>query len=83
MISAIIRKVILTVPLLLLVSIVMFSVIFLLPGTAIDTILSEGGSVEQREELEAKYGYDLPIYVQYANWISGFVQGDMGKSILT
>lgn len=82
MINAIIRKLLLAIPLLLIVSMVMFLVVNALPGNAADMML-DGGSVEQREKLEEKYGLDKPIYVQYYTWLSRFIKGDMGTSILT
>ena len=79
-----IRKIILTIPLLLLVSIIMFTVINMLPGNAAMVILGDaGGSVEQLEQLEAKLGLDQPVPVQYFNWLKRFVTGDMGTSYLT
>ncbi len=84
MINAIVRKVLWSIPLLLLVSIIMFSVIHLLPGNAATVMLGDaGGSVEQLEQLEAEMGLSDPIYVQYFDWITGFVKGDMGTSYLT
>lgn len=82
MINAIIRKIVLMIPLLLIVSMLMFLVVNLLPGNAADMML-ESGSLEQKARLEAKYGLDQPIYVQYYNWVTNFLRGDMGKSILS
>lgn len=79
-----VRKIILTIPLLLLVSIIMFTVINMLPGNAAMVILGDaGGSVEQLEQLEAKLGLDQPVHVQYFNWLKRFASGDMGTSYLT
>jgi peptide/nickel transport system permease protein len=84
MLNSIVRKILLTIPLLLLVSIIMFSVINMLPGNAALMILGDsGGSVEQLEDLESKLGLDQPKYIQYLNWLKDFVQGDMGTSYLT
>ena len=84
MLSSILRKIILTIPLLLLVSIIMFTVINMLPGNAAMVMLADiGGSVEQLQDLEAELGLDQPVYVQYLNWLKGFLQGNLGKSILT
>lgn len=82
--SAIIRKILWSIPLLLLVSIMMFGVIHMLPGNAALSMLGDsGGSAEQVQQLEEKMGLTDPIYVQYFNWISNFVKGDMGTSYLT
>ena len=78
--SYIIRKIIGIIPLLLIVSIIMFLFMNLLPGNVVDSILSEGGTVEQQQKLMERYGLDLPIYVQYWTWLTNFVRGDMGVS---
>lgn len=84
MLNSILRKILLTIPLLLLVSIIMFTVINMLPGNAAMVMLADiGGSVEQLQDLEAELGLDQPVYVQYFNWLKGFVQGNLGTSILT
>lgn len=73
-----------TIPLLLLVSMIMFTIINLLPGNAATIILSEtGGTVEDLENLEAELGIDRPIYEQYVDWLGNFIKGDMGTSYLT
>lgn len=78
--SYIIRKIIGIIPLLLIVSIIMFLFMNLLPGNVVDSILSEGGTVEQQQKLMERYGLELPIYVQYWTWLTNFVRGDMGVS---
>lgn len=84
MFNSIIRKVLLTIPLLLLVSIIMFSVINMLPGNAAMVMLGDlGGSVEQLEQLEDKLGLSDPVYVQYFRWLKNFLSGNLGKSMLT
>ncbi len=84
MLNSIIRKVVLTIPLLLLVSIIMFTVINMLPGNAAMVMLSDiGGSVEQLDALEEELGLDQPVYVRYFQWLNGFVHGNLGESYLT
>ena len=84
MLHSILRKILLTIPLLLLVSVMMFTMINLLPGNAAMVILGDaGGSVEQLEQLEEKLGLDQPLHVQYLSWLKRFVSGDMGTSYLT
>lgn len=84
MFVAIIRKIISAVPLLLLVSIIMFTVVQMLPGNAATIILSEAtASGEQKEALEQELGLDKPVYEQYWNWLTDFVKGDMGTSFFT
>lgn len=83
MISYIIKRCIRIIPLLLIVSMVMFLVLNLLPGNAVTQILSDMGTIEQKEALEDRYGLNLPVPVQYWKWLTNFVQGDMGKSFMT
>ena len=58
-------------------------------GDAVDRIVSarqaEGDIVtpeEEEEALRAQFGLDQPIYVRYVEWLIGFVQGDMGRSLM-
>ncbi|MDO4572215.1 MAG: ABC transporter permease, partial [Clostridia bacterium] len=83
MISYIIKRCLRVIPLLLLVSIVMFLVLSMLPGNAVTNILSDMGTTEQKEQLEARFGLDLPVPVQYWKWLTNFIRGDMGTSFLT
>ncbi len=83
MISYIIKRCLRTIPLLLIVSILMFLVLNLLPGNAVTQILSDMGTVEQKAALEERYGLNLPISVQYWKWLTNFFRGDMGKSFMT
>ena len=84
MLNTIVRKVLLTIPLLLLVSILMFTVINMLPGNAATIILGDnGGSVEQLEQVEEKLGLNQSLPKQYLNWLKNFVRGNLGTSYLT
>ena len=82
----IIRRLLLMIPTLLLVSILVFSLIRFIPGDAIDAVLAgayRGGSAETRAELERALGLDVPAHVQYARWIGNMVlHGTLGKSLL-
>ena len=84
MVSAIVKKILWSIPLLLLVSMIMFGVIHMLPGNAALVMLGDaGGSAEQVQKLEESMGLTDPLYVQYFHLISNFVKGDMGTSYLT
>ena len=82
----IVRRLLLIIPTLLLVSILVFSLIRFIPGDVIDAMLGSsyrGGTVDTRAELERFLGLDVPAYVQYARWIGGIVlHGTLGKSLL-
>ena len=82
----IIRRLLLMIPTLLLVSILVFSLIRFIPGDVIDAMLGStylGGSADNRAELERFLGLDVPAHVQYARWIGNMVlHGTLGKSLL-
>ena len=63
-----IKRVLLIVPTLLLISVIVFLIMRLMPGDIVDTIMqravSRGGSVD-REAVERAFGLDVPIHVQY------------------
>ena len=82
----IIRRLLLMIPTLLLVSILVFLLIRFIPGDIIDAMFASsyrGGSAETRAELERVLGLDVPAHVQYARWIGDMVlHGTLGKSLL-
>ncbi|HRW05463.1 MAG TPA: ABC transporter permease [Caldilineaceae bacterium] len=87
MLLYIIRRVIMLIPILLLISIVSFIVIELPPGDWVSnyiTNLRNSGIDLQEEEaarLTAMYGFDQPSYVRYAKWMTGILtKGDFGWS---
>lgn len=71
------------IPLLLIVTIVVFSLILLIPGDPTYTILGQEGTEEQREQLRQELGLDQPIIMQYGKWLMDILQGDLGRSLLT
>ena len=86
MTAYIIRRLLGAIVVLLIVTLIVFFVMQLLPGDPLVIFLGQqagSGSIsqEQLEQLYIKYGLDKPLIVQYWNWISGVVQGNMGESI--
>ena len=82
----IIRRLLLTIPTLFLVTVIVFIMIRLLPGDIVDVILSqqEFTGVMSREKLEGELGIDVPIHIQYGRWIGNIVfHGDIGSSLVT
>lgn len=76
-----IKRLLGTIPMLLLISIVVFSLAKLMPGDSLSGEIDPlNTSPEYIEEMREKLGYNEPLPVQYFNWITGFVQGDFGKS---
>jgi peptide/nickel transport system permease protein len=84
MLTYIRRRVLLTVPVVLGVSVVVFSIVHLLPGDPILIILRGANATpEQVAELRAQLRLDDPIPVQYLQFLRRAVVGDFGRSIFT
>lgn len=76
----ILKRILSLIPVLFIVSIVIFSIIHLTPGDPASIILGEEATEQSRENLREQLGLNLPIYQQYVNWIIGVLQGDLGHS---
>ena len=81
----IIRRLLLIIPTLFLLSILVFLSVRFIPGDVIDVMeaASVGSGVKiDREALEHMLGLDVPVYVQYGRWLGGiFRQGTLGESL--
>lgn len=85
----IIRRLILIIPTLLLVTLVVFFTVRLIPGDIIDQMLanqgptqSEGSDMEfNKAKLRQMLGLDVPVHVQYVRWVGNLLRGDLGKSL--
>lgn len=77
----IVRRLLQTIPVLLGVSILVFSLMHLIPGDAAQIMAGEAASEATVEQLREKLGLNDPKPVQYFNYISGAIQGDLGNSI--
>ncbi|RUT34742.1 ABC transporter permease [Arsenicitalea aurantiaca] len=83
MLSFILRRLLVAVPTLFLVSILVFGLLKLLPGDPALALAGQEPSPEIVEAIRVKYGLDQPVPVQYVRWLGGIVQGDFGTSIRT
>ena len=84
--SYIIKRLLLFIPTLFIISTVVFVIMRLIPGDPAITILAGdlGSSIDQEQlaKLRAKLGTDKPILVEYWKWISGVAHLDFGKSFI-
>jgi len=77
------RRLLATLPLLLAVSVVVFSFIHMLPGDPAVLFLGEEATPDNLARFRAKLGFDRPLVVQYGDWLGHAVRGDLGRSIRT
>jgi peptide/nickel transport system permease protein len=78
----ILRRLLLSIPILLLVSIMVFSLIHLIPGDPVTYMLGQEATPEVKEALRHELGLDRPLVVQYVSWLGRVVQGDLGRSLI-
>jgi peptide/nickel transport system permease protein len=81
----ILKRVLLTIPILMLVAVITFTLLRLVPGDVLMAQIGEGGnySPEKLDAMRQSMGLDDPIHVQLVNWTSDIVRGDFGRSFLT
>lgn len=77
------KRILQAIPLLLIISIICFTLIKLAPYDAIDAMTTPKMSEETVNLIKAKYGFDKPAYEQYLLWLKGIVTGEFGYSIVT
>lgn len=86
MLSYLVRRLLIMIPTLILISIIVFTIIKLPPGDYFSTLIAElqsqGEAVDLQkiEFLRSHYGLDRPAWQQYLYWAFGMLQGDMGYS---
>ena len=83
MLSFLVRRILLTIPVLLGVATLVFSLIHLIPGDPVQSMLGEGASPESVNELRTRLGLDRPLYVQYLSFLRGVAHGNLGTSLRT
>lgn len=81
LLSYILKRLVSLIPVLFVVSIAIFLIIHITPGDPAAAILGMEATQEQIDELNEKMGLNDPIHIQYINWISKVVRGNLGESI--
>ena len=82
MISYIIRRVLMAIPLLLGITILSFALIKAAPGGPVAMLMDPKMSDEDKVKFEERYGLNDPIPVQYVKWLGNIVKGDFGTSLI-
>jgi peptide/nickel transport system permease protein len=78
----ILRRLLLTIPTLIGVTVLVSAMLYSLPGDTVSMMLQDyGGYAKDVEDLRHKLGLDRPFYEQYLGWASRVVQGDLGTSL--
>jgi ABC-type dipeptide/oligopeptide/nickel transport system permease component len=75
-----VRRLLLTIPVLLGVATLVFALIHLVPGDPAQSMLGEGASEAEVTQLRQRLGLDRPLFEQYRSFLGGALRGDLGTS---
>jgi ABC-type dipeptide/oligopeptide/nickel transport system permease component len=75
------RRLLLTIPVLIGVATLVFALIHFIPGDPAQAMLGEGAAPEDVAQLRTRLGLDRPLLVQYGSFLNGVVHGDLGVSL--
>ncbi|MFS0645238.1 ABC transporter permease [Siminovitchia sp. 179-K 8D1 HS] len=78
--SYIFKRILSLIPILFIVSLVIFFIIHLTPGDPVSYMLGDEATEEQIENAREELGLNLPLYQQYFHWIINVLKGDFGVS---
>jgi len=78
-----VRRILQSIPILLIVLTLVFIVVRVLPGAPATAVLGAYASKESINALRAKMGLDIPIWQQYLRFLADLVRGELGTSIIT
>jgi peptide/nickel transport system permease protein len=77
----IIRRVLLLIPNILLITTLVFGIIRIIPGDAVEIMVAEQGYADDIDELREILGLDKPVHIQYFHYLKGVFTGDLGTSL--
>ncbi len=83
MLAVVIRRLLATIPVMTIVAIIVFSLLYLTPGDPAAVLAGEQATAEDIERLRVSLGLDQPYLVRFGQWITGVVHGDLGTSIFS
>lgn len=82
MVQYAVKRGLIAIPVVLLVTFMVFLVQYLAPGDPVAILMGEfRNSPEVAEAIRKEWGFDQPVYVQYFAWLKRLMQGDFGQSI--
>jgi dipeptide transport system permease protein len=84
MFGFLLRRAALVIPTFLGITLLVFSLIHMIPGDAVEAMSGERGMTEERyQSLRHEFGLDKPLYAQYFTYLGNILHGDLGRSIVT
>jgi peptide/nickel transport system permease protein len=83
MFAYIVRRILATIPVMAVVAVFVFALLYLSPGDPAAIIAGDTATVDDIVRIRAKLGLDQPVYIQFGGWVWRLLQGDLGISIFT
>ncbi|MCC6675215.1 MAG: ABC transporter permease [Thermomicrobiales bacterium] len=83
MLGYIVRRLILGIPVLIIISAIVFLVTYLIPGDPAMVVLGQGASPDALEAVRHRLGLDQPVLIRYLYWLRDLLHGDLGQSVLS
>jgi peptide/nickel transport system permease protein len=81
LLSYLLRRLMLLIPVLFIVSVLISSLIYMSPGDPVRVMLGLRANQEAVDKIRAELGLDKPIYIRYLKWLGNTVRGDLGRSL--
>lgn len=79
----IVRRVLYAIPILVGVTLVVFVLMKMVPGDAVDVMIPPEAPQEVAAMIRSRFGLDQPVHIQYLRWLQSLASGDLGVSIFT
>lgn len=83
MFAYIVRRILATIPVMAVVAVFVFALLYLSPGDPAAIIAGDTATAEDIARIHAKLGLDEPLYIQFGSWVWRLLHGDLGISIFT
>ncbi len=83
MLAYVIRRILATIPVMLVVALFVFSLLYIAPGDPAVVIAGDQASPDDVARIRASLGLDRPFMIRFADWLMQVARGDLGTSIFT
>src|SRR6202166_2518633 len=83
MVSYILRRILATVPVMAIVALFVFSLLYIAPGDPAAVIAGDQASPADIERIRQSLGLDRPFLIRFSEWVWQILHGDLGTSIFT
>jgi peptide/nickel transport system permease protein len=79
----VIKRLLLVLPTLLIITLIVFALTRLIPGDVVELMFQEQGYAKDVAAMRAMLGLDRPLHLQYLSWLGEVLRGDFGTSLWT